>query len=135
MQSWRLASAGWPSPEPLVSPGWKALSASPASQAYSASSSATSPSPGTGRMALSDAASASGPTGISPGMPRGVKNTTGTWCRTASGPPGGGPTSRGTARRRTTFAGHQSWPSTLAHTALPGGKRSRGAAPGSSPSS
>lgn len=34
---------------------------------------------------------------VSPGTPRGVKNTTGTRERTRSGPPGGGPTSRGTA--------------------------------------
>lgn len=153
--------------------------------------------------------------GRSPGMPLGVKNTTGIWLRTISGPPGGGPTSRGTAAgrqgsrqppgriscggwlsywqcsalwlsgpgsafcahaapadhhhawlagisacsgplhavpldtphppphhttpctpllfprspalRRTTLAGHQSWPSTLAHTTRPGLKVSRAA--------
>lgn len=123
---------------------------------------------------------------VSPGTPRWVKNTTGTRERTRSGPPGGGPTSRGTAeegegsgtgligwqckqagmrsrgctlhllqpvllccclhhtltvnatalhlrgassapaRRRTTRAGQNSWPSTRAHTMRPGGYRSPG---------
>ena len=59
----------------------------------------------------------------SPGMPLAVKNTTGMWLR---GAPGGGPTSLGTALRLTTRAGHQSCPSTLAHTTAPGRKQLRG---------
>lgn len=53
-------------------------------------------------------------------MPFAVKNTTGIWVRTRPGPPGGGPTSRGTALLRTTRAGHQSCPSTLAQMTRPG---------------
>lgn len=52
--------------------------------------------PGTLR-ALSAAVTVSAASLISPGRPREVKKTTGTRDRTRSGPPGGGPTSRGTA--------------------------------------
>ncbi len=54
------------------------------------------------------------------GMPLALKKTTGMCMSTSDGPPSGGSTSRGTALRLTTLAGHQSCPSTLAHTTLPG---------------
>ena len=64
----------------------------------------------------------------SPGMPFAVKKTTGIWVRTRAGPPGGGPTSRGTALLRTTRAGHQSCPSTLAQMTRPGRRSQSGRA-------
>lgn len=79
-----------------------------------------SPRPMARRLAATRPAGVSQRSSTSPGMPPAVKNTTGMYSMTPTAPPGGGPTSLGTVRRRTTRAGHQSCPSTLAHTTAPG---------------
>mmetsp|Transcript_12911 Transcript_12911/g.39038 ORF Transcript_12911/g.39038 Transcript_12911/m.39038 type:complete len:236 (-) Transcript_12911:1239-1946(-) len=111
-----LAAASTAMPSFLPSP--KVFRAFTGSQANSASSSPlptslslSSPWPDAFRARMQAAMAPvveSMPSSTSPGMPRRVKNTTGMWCLTYCGAPGGGPTSRGTARRRTTRAGHQS---------------------------